>query len=74
MITVQQQLCIDTIQKKDTKLMLIEAIAGSGKTFLLKQITLALKTKNGLYLAYNKSIARRISKRISNISNVLNYT
>lgn len=45
-------------------LTMINAVAGSGKTTLLVRIAEELKPKNGLYLAYNKAVARRGSATI----------
>ena len=54
-LTEEQLAIIDAI--KDYDKVAINAIAGSGKTTMLTEISRALKIKKGLYLAYNKSIA-----------------
>ena len=56
-LTEEQQLIIDTVQKTDCTFLSIDAVAGSGKTSTLVEITKTLQPKNGLYLAYNKAIA-----------------
>lgn len=63
MPTREQQLAIDTLMKPDCSLLSVEAVAGSGKTFLLKKIAETLNPKNGLYLAYNKAIAVESAKK-----------
>lgn len=58
-LTQEQQNIIDYIKesKKDTELILISSVAGSGKTSVLKAIAETMNTSKGLYLAYNKAIA-----------------
>lgn len=53
--TTQQAEALDHIIANDG-ILLIEAKAGSGKTFIAKQIVHELKPKNGIYTAFNKSI------------------
>jgi F-box protein, helicase, 18 len=56
--TQEQQQIIDYLKDLDTQnTVLINACAGAGKTQLLTFISDALKPKNALYIAYNKSIA-----------------
>lgn len=55
-LTQQQQAAVNHI-KNNTGLTLISAIAGSGKTSTLTAIAESIPHNNGLYLAYNKSIA-----------------
>lgn len=56
-LTPEQQKVVDHVKNNDG-LVQINAVAGSGKTFLLTEITKAINPTNGLYLAYNKSIAK----------------
>lgn len=60
--TEEQQSIIDYIKgaEKDT-LILVNAVAGAGKTYLLTQITKAVPHTCGIYLAYNKSVAAEAS-------------
>ena len=39
-------------------ILLVQAGAGSGKSFMAKQVTLELKPKRGLYTAFNKAIVQ----------------
>jgi len=55
--TQEQQNIINTIKKDSCKLLAIEALAGTGKTSVLKMIVNELKPKKGLYLSFNKSVA-----------------
>lgn len=55
-LTTQQQTILDHIIS-NTGLTMVDAKAGSGKTFLLTEIAKALKPKSALYLCYNKTIA-----------------
>lgn len=54
----QEQLHIIELSKnlKPNEILSIQACAGSGKTYTLKQITLANSNKRFLYLAFNKAI------------------
>lgn len=53
--TEEQESIISRIKQED--LVLIDACAGAGKTTLLIEVFKELNPKNGLYLAYNKSVA-----------------
>ncbi|AGM47044.1 putative UvrD-type helicase [Alteromonas phage vB_AmaP_AD45-P3] len=56
--TTEQQAVIDYVKQDDKEpLVLIDSVAGSGKTTVLKGIADAVGGKNSLYLAYNKAIA-----------------
>ena len=54
----QEQLHIIELSKnlKPNEILSIQACAGSGKTYTLKQIALANPNKRFLYLAFNKAI------------------
>ena len=52
-LSEEQITAVNTLQKEDTHILLISAVAGSGKTFTLTQA--ANSFNNNLYLAYNKS-------------------
>lgn len=57
-LTQEQQAIVDYISNaKDDCLILINAVAGAGKTFLLTQIVEIVPHTSGIYLAYNKSVA-----------------
>ena len=58
-LTKEQQNVVDYIQNstKDSELILIDSVAGSGKTSVLKAIADTMTSGKGLYLAYNKAIA-----------------
>jgi len=60
--TSEQQQIIDHISTTDD-LVLVDSIAGSGKTSLLVAISKAIPHKNGLYLAYNAAIAAEASRK-----------
>lgn len=59
--TKEQQLVLDHITKlretKQDEVLLINAVAGAGKTFLLTQIAEQNTHSSAIYLAYNKSVA-----------------
>ena len=55
--TPEQHDVLDFVQANDG-IVLVAAGAGSGKTFLAKQITLLLKPFRGLYTAFNKAIVK----------------
>ena len=60
-LTPQQQDIINYIKPRyssgEDTMVLVSSVAGSGKTTLLVEIAKMLSHKNGLYLAYNKSIS-----------------
>ena len=63
-LTDEQQLIVDHIKHRTKdELVLVNAIAGSGKTYLLTQIVSNVPHNTGMYLAYNKSIATEASKK-----------
>lgn len=53
----EQSKAIEVLQRPETNLLKLNAVAGSGKTHTLRAIADALRPTNGLYLAYNKAIA-----------------
>jgi F-box protein 18 (helicase) len=55
-LTPEQQAVVDHMSTH-TGLVLTSAIAGAGKTSLLKAISNSLNPSNALYMAYNKSLA-----------------
>lgn len=63
-LTPQQQQVVDYLKgaPSDTTVK-INAIAGSGKTHTLVAISKTLNPTNGLYLAYNKSIATEAAQK-----------
>lgn len=57
-LTHEQQAVVDYIkQSKEDCTLLINAVAGAGKTYLLTQIVKTVPHTCGIYLAYNKSVA-----------------
>jgi superfamily I DNA/RNA helicase len=52
-LSSEQQLVVDTIQLPDTSILLVDSIAGSGKTHTL--VAAASRFRSALYIAYNKS-------------------
>ena len=62
--TIEQQTIISHVASAAcTPLTLIDSIAGSGKTTLLVAIANALPHTNGLYLAYNNSVAKEATHK-----------
>lgn len=64
-LSEEQKKVLFEVMNPKSKFLKILAIAGSGKTFLLKAITDIVKPKNALYLAYNKAIAVESSKKFN---------
>lgn len=65
-LTTEQQTIVSHIKNIDSStesIVLIDSVAGSGKTTLLVNIAKELDLPNGLYLAYNKSIATEAKKK-----------
>lgn len=57
-LTAEQQAPIDyALNPTDEKLVLVNAIAGSGKTHMLVELVKQVPHKKAMYLAYNKAIA-----------------
>ncbi len=54
MISTEQQTVVDTILEPDINMVLVSAVAGSGKSYTLVQCASAVKGSS-MYLAYNKS-------------------
>jgi len=52
------------------KIVLIEACAGSGKSYTISKIVEALKPKKGLYTAFNKAIVKEASEIYQNNPNM----
>lgn len=67
-LTEEQQSVVDYIQNttNDNELILIDSVAGSGKTSVLKAIAETMISGKGLYLAYNKAIATSSSSKFPN--------
>lgn len=62
--TDEQQEVIDYIKNSTTdELVLVNSIAGAGKTHLLTEIVKQVPHTSGYYLAYNKSIATEAAKK-----------
>lgn len=65
--TEEQSAIIQYISEKiannEDKTILINAVAGAGKTFLLTQIVQVIPHTSGIYLAYNKSVAVEASAK-----------
>lgn len=73
MRTEQQESVISYIKdnEEEDKLVLVSSIAGSGKTFLLTEIAKEVPHENGLYMAYNKSIATESKRKFPKSVNCL---
>lgn len=65
--TQEQQAVIDHAKylhaSQTHGIILVNAVAGSGKTHLLTQLTLQVPHDKGIYLSYNKSIATEASRK-----------
>lgn len=67
-LTHEQSQIVDYVRetlKEDTSnnIVLVDSVAGSGKTSLLTSITAAVPHRSGLYIAYNKSIATEAGRK-----------
>lgn len=64
-LTTEQQAVVAFIRNtgKEKQTVLINAVAGSGKTYLLTQIVKQIPHVRGIYLAYNKSVATEASTK-----------
>ena len=63
-LTLEQQTIVDCVcSPTPNPLTLVDSVAGSGKTSLLVAIAKTLPHTNGLYLAYNKSIATESQRK-----------
>lgn len=68
MFTEEQQLIIDAVIHSDgSKIIGVNAVAGSGKSTTAKGIIDAVRPKNGLYTAFNKSVIDSAKKKMKNI-------
>lgn len=64
--------CIKShVENGTSALLLVSSIAGSGKTHILTEIADEIEHKNGLYLAYNKSIATESKGKFPSTVNCL---
>ena len=61
--TNQQQAVIDAALDPSIDLIKVKAIAGSGKTYTLVELSKELNPTKGLYLAYNKAIAEEAGQK-----------
>jgi F-box protein 18 (helicase) len=65
--TVEQSAIITFIQNAvkegRDEIILVPAVAGAGKTYLLQQLVKNVPHKSGLYLSYNKSIANEAATK-----------
>lgn len=66
-LTQEQQTIIQTISNKDCNFVKINAVSGSGKTSSLIAIAEHLNVKNGLYISYNKAIAKEASEKFGSL-------
>lgn len=67
-LTQEQQTILDHVVST-TGLTLIDSVAGSGKTTMLVNIANTIQHTNGLYMAYNKSIATEASHKFPKTTN-----
>lgn len=61
--TAEQKEIIRKIQEPDTTLLKVNSVAGSGKTSVLTGMARAIQPRNGIYLAYNKAIAKEAAAK-----------
>ena len=61
----EQQFILDNVKKE--KNVIVDAVAGSGKSTTVLSIAQELKTKNILQLTYNSSLRTEIKEKIKNI-------
>lgn len=68
MLTQEQTKIIDTVlSKEDNRIVAINAVAGSGKTFTINEVIKAYQPKNGFYSAFNKAIVEDSKKRFGKL-------
>lgn len=66
-LTQEQQTILKTISNKDCNFVKINAVSGAGKTSSLIAIAEHLNVKNGLYISYNKAIAKEASEKFGSL-------
>jgi F-box protein, helicase, 18 len=63
-LTDEQAAVVNYLKESDKdELVLVNAIAGAGKTYLLTQIAKQVPHTQGIYLAYNKSVATEAQEK-----------
>jgi F-box protein 18 (helicase) len=63
-LTNEQQAVVTHIENiTEDSMVLIDAVAGAGKTSLLTEIVAKIPHTNGIYIAYNKSVATEASTK-----------
>lgn len=71
-LTQQQSEIVDYVTTTpNPPIILVSSIAGSGKTTLLRAIADSIPHTNGMYLAYNKSIATESKSKFPSTTNCL---
>ena len=66
-LTNEQQNILKTISSPSCTLLKINAVSGAGKTSTLIEIANTLNSRNGLYMAYNKAIAKEASEKFGSL-------
>ena len=65
MLTKEQQAIVDTVcsHDNDSRIIAVNAVAGSGKTSTADAVTKAYNPSNGFYTAFNRAIVKDSEKR-----------
>jgi hypothetical protein len=66
-LSVEQQYAMSLIKSDECSLLKVNAVAGSGKTHLLRAIAKELNPINGIYIAYNKSVADEANEKFGEV-------
>lgn len=61
--TEEQKEIIKAVKNPNNKLIKVNSVAGSGKTAVLTGISKTVGPRNGIYLAYNKAIAKEAQSK-----------
>ena len=66
-LTNEQEHILKTITSPGCNFIKINAVSGAGKTSTLIEIAKALSSRRGLYMAYNKAIAKEASEKFGSL-------
>ena len=66
-LTNEQEHILKTITSPGCNFIKINAVSGAGKTSTLIAIAEHLNVKNGLYISYNKAIAKEASEKFGSL-------
>ena len=66
MLTKEQQAIVDAVctEDNDSRIIAVNAVAGSGKTSTADAVIKAYNPSNGFYTAFNRAIVKDSEKRI----------